>query len=70
MIEGLDNRTRIPCLSPPSNTKTRHITDYKLDNVILILQAFILYYIKHAGINTTLTMKLFARFRFDPHHHH
>ena len=35
------------------NFKTRHITDYKLDNVILILQAFI-HFIKHARINTTL----------------
>ena len=45
MIEGLDKKTRIPytVLSPSIyNTKTRHITDYKLDNV-LILQAFTLY---------------------------
>ena len=32
MIEGLDNRT----IHPSSNTKTRHVMDYKLDNVILI----------------------------------
>ena len=43
MIEGLDNRTRIPYYQVhPCNTNTRHITDYKLDNVILILQAFTL----------------------------
>jgi hypothetical protein len=47
-----------------SHTKSIHLTlkhdilrtiiNYKLDNVILILQAFTLYNIKHARINTTL----------------
>jgi hypothetical protein len=68
MIEGLDNRTRIPYYKSIHLTlKTRHITDYKLEIVILILQAFTPYTTCKNKYYTTV--KLFARFSFDPQHH-